>query len=185
MQGKKERVFIKRKELRKMLYKKEWFYNFELVIIICFIFYFVNMFLFNIAAVKGVSMMPTLKDGDLLLVSNTFYNVDNGDIIIAKKQDFKQAIIKRVIAKEGQTIDIDFVKGDVFVDGKLLKEDYIDEKTLVEGNIKEEDYPLTVPKDSYFVMGDNRNESIDSRYNQIGMIHKKDILGEVMFKIWG
>lgn len=185
MQDKEERIFIKRKDIRKLLSKSEWFYNLEISIIICFVICFITVFLVNIVKVSGSSMEPTFHNKDLLLVSKNLYNVKNEDVIIINKQNFDESIIKRVIASEGQIVDIDFNSGDVFVDNKLIEEKYIKDKTHRVGNIDENQYPLRVPKDCYFVMGDNRNNSVDSRFKEVGMVKKEEIFGEVIFKIWG
>ena len=103
-----------------------------------------------------------------------------GDIIVASKDSFKdgEPIIKRVIATEGQTVDIDFTAGIVYVDGEALVEPYINTPTtLKEGN----EFPLTVSEGCVFVMGDNRNDSWDSRSIQIGQIDCREILGRVLF----
>ena len=122
-------------------------------------------------------MQPTLQEGDNVVVSNLFYTPKAGDIVIITKESFSaEPIVKRIIATEGQTVDIDFEKGIVYVDGKALDEPYIAELThLYEGVA----FPVTVPENSVFVMGDNRNESSDSRNPDIGMIDEGCILGKV------
>ena len=120
-------------------------------------------FVIRLIGVDGHSMVPTLQDGDRLLVLNAMLDNDYeyGDIVVLRKDTFlEEPIVKRVIATEGQTVDIDFVSGAVYVDGELLEEDYINEPTYVEEGTE---FPLTVPEGSIFVMGDNRNHSSDSR----------------------
>ena len=146
------------------------------VIIVVFIL------IFRLVVVSGSSMYSTLWDGDWLLVlGNTLYREpEYGDIIVVCKDSFNDSepIIKRVIATEGQTVDIDFVSGTVFVDGKMLDEDY----TYTPTNRNEGmDFPATVPDGCVFALGDNRNDSLDSRYPAIGMIDKREILGKAMF----
>ena len=127
-------------------------------------------FVIRLIGVDGHSMVPTLQDGDRLLVLNAMLDNDYeyGDIVVLRKDTFlEEPIVKRVIATEGQTVDIDFVSGAVYVDGELLEEDYINEPTYVEEGTE---FPLTVPEGSIFVMGDNRNHSSDSRSSDLGTV---------------
>jgi len=140
------------------------------------------MLFLRMVIVSGPSMLPTLQDGDrLILLNNIFYGKPKyGDIVVASKDSFKdgEPIIKRVIATEGQTVDIDFESGVVFVDGIALDEPYINTPTtLKEGTA----FPLTVAEGCVFVMGDNRNDSLDSRSTEIGQIDCREILGRVLF----
>lgn len=131
--------------------------------------------------VDGSSMVPTLIDRDKIITTSLFGELKQGDIVVLTKRSFSDtSIVKRVIATEGQTVDIDFTKGTVTVDGKLLEEDYIAELTHVSGNLK---YPLTVEKGHIFCMGDNRNRSTDSRFSSIGQIDVRCVLGRVLFRI--
>lgn len=105
-------------------------------------------FVIRLIGVDGHSMVPTLQDGDRLLVLNAMLDNDYeyGDIVVLRKDTFlEEPIVKRVIATEGQTVDIDFVSGAVYVDGELLEEDYINEPTYVEEGTE---FPLTVPEGS-------------------------------------
>lgn len=140
------------------------------------------LLVFRVIVVSGSSMYDTLIDGDyLLLLSNQLYrNPQQGDIVVVSKKGFDdgEPIIKRVIATEGQTVDIDFDRGTVFVDGVALDEDY----TYTPTNLSEgAQFPQTVQKDCYFVMGDNRNRSLDSRSLEIGQIDHREILGKALF----
>ena len=101
-------------------------------------------------------------------------------MIIHREND--EPLIKRVIATQGETIDIDFETGEVKVDQKVLKEPYIKELISHTGE-GEQDYPLTVPEGYIFVMGDNRNDSMDSRFEEVGLISTEDIFGEVLFRL--
>ena len=140
------------------------------------------LLVFRVIVVSGSSMYNTLIDGDyLLLVSNLFYqNPEYGDIIVASKESFDDGkpIIKRVIATEGQTVDIDFAQGIVYVDGEALQEDYTYTPTNVDEGMQ---FPLTVDENCIFAMGDNRNRSRDSRSPDIGQIDKREILGKAIF----
>ena len=141
----------------------------------------VFLLLFRIVVVSGPSMNDTLVDGDyVLLINNIFYrNNQAGDIIVASKDNFKngEPIIKRIIATEGQTVDINFEEGLVYVDGILLDEDYISTPTMRYEGV---DFPLVVDKNCVFVMGDNRMNSKDSRSEEIGQIDTRQILGKAV-----
>ncbi len=139
-------------------------------------------FLFRTVGVEGSSMEPTLLGGDRLIVSHLFRQPKRGDIVvIVQPESETPAIIKRVIAVEGQTVDIRFDTGDVWVDGQLLKEPYINEPTHMKRDV---DFPVTVPDGCVFVMGDNRNHSLDSRDSGVGMVDKRYILGRAVFRLF-
>lgn len=143
------------------------------------------LLLFRIMIVSGSSMYSTLLDGDwILLVSSVLYHDPQpGDIIVASKDSFNdgEPIIKRVIATEGQTVDIDFDAGIVFVDGVALQEDYTYTPTNIqEGNA----FPMTIAEGCIFVLGDNRNGSKDSRHPDIGMIDTRQVLGKAVFLLF-
>ena len=137
---------------------------------------------FRVVIVSGGSMMNTLLDGDMLVIlGNTFYhNPERGDIIVASKDSFRdgEPIIKRVIAVEGQEVNIIFATGDVYVDGVLLDEPYICSPTTNSEGVR---FPLVVEKGYVFVLGDNRIRSKDSRSLEIGLIEKREILGKAVF----
>ena len=140
------------------------------------------MLLFRVVIVSGPSMKQTLHHGDtLILLSSSVYREPKcGDIVVAAKDSFKngEPIIKRVIATEGQTVDIDFVNGIVYVDGVALDEPYTNTPTNLYEGVS---FPLTVDEGCVFVMGDNRNESKDSRSPEIGLIDCREILGKAIF----
>ena len=138
-------------------------------------------FVASTCGVVGPSMENTLYEGERLIISNLFYTPQRGDIVIFRKDSFRdEAIVKRVIALEGQTVDIDFISGSVYVDGELLEEDYIKELTYrsldFEGEVK-------VPKGCVFVLGDNRNHSNDSRDELIGCVDTRYIIGKAYWRI--
>ena len=141
-------------------------------------------FAVRMMGVSGPSMIPTLQDGDRLIVINAAlcgtYRV--GDIVIARKESFdEKPIVKRVIATGGQTVDIDFDLGRVYVDGALLEEEYINDLTYLEEGTE---FPLTVPEGSVFLMGDNRNHSSDSRDERLGPVDERLIIGKAVFLLF-
>ncbi|MDP4108435.1 MAG: signal peptidase I [Bacillota bacterium] len=151
-----------------------------LVTALCFVI-ILFVFFMRIIGVDGQSMFPTLHDRDTIIITNMFYTPKQGDIVVLTKSSFMdKPIVKRVIAVGGQKVDIDFDKHKVYVDGKALDEPYINEPTaLSEGT----QFPLIVPKGSIFVMGDNRNNSTDSRDSRLGVVDDRYILGHALFRI--
>lgn len=140
---------------------------------------------FRVVIVSGPSMNNTLIHGDwLLLLSNVFCGeLEQGDIIVASKESFDDGkpIIKRVIATEGQSVDIDFEAGVVYVDNVALKEPY----TLTPTNLYEGvEFPLIVDEGCLFVLGDNRNTSKDSRSTEIGLIDTREVLGKALVLVF-
>ena len=139
-------------------------------------------FVFRIVGVNGESMYPTLSDGDWLTISSINKNIENGDIVVITQPNaLNEPLIKRVIAKGGDTIDIDFETGSVTVNGKILEEPYIAEITHRKGDFKG---LIEVPKGYLFVMGDNRNNSLDSRFNTIGLIDERYVLGVAQIRLF-
>jgi signal peptidase I len=130
-------------------------------------------------SVDGDSMFQTLHDDDRVLMTNIFYKPEYGDIVIIKTESFGETpLVKRIIATEGQEVNIDFETHIVTVDGMALNEPYINEPTSVEGDFKG---PVKVPDGCVFVMGDNRNRSTDSRTSRVGFVDVRNILGKVHF----
>lgn len=140
-------------------------------------------FVIRLIGVDGSSMEPTLKHGDRLLVLNSLLYNDYkyGDVVVLRKDTFLQEpVVKRVIATENQTVDIDFDAGEVYVDDVLLDEDYIYELTYTDEGMS---FPLTVPEGSIFVMGDNRNHSTDSRDTRLGTVDTRYVIGKAVLLV--
>lgn len=151
--------------------------------LVCSVLAVVVVFTFGVRliGVDGHSMVPTLQDGDRLLVLNSMLcgGYRPGDIVVLRKESFLPTpIVKRVVAVEGQVVDIDFSSGAVFVDGQRLHEDYVNEQTFRNDGTS---FPLTVPQGSVFVMGDNRNHSNDSRDARLGTVDARYIIGRAVF----
>ena len=153
--------------------------------VILILFMLIYILCFRVVIVVGDSMFNTLVDGDyLVLISNVFYNEPKrGDIIVASKDSFRggECIVKRVIATEGQEVDIDFANGIVYVDGVALEEDYLYSETKLYEGVS---FPLTVSEGCLFVMGDNRMDSKDSRSPEIGLIDMREVLGKAIFLLY-
>ena len=142
----------------------------------------------RLSVVDGQSMDPTLEHGELMLVWSLGYTPKQGDIVIINKTTanflHEQAIVKRVIAVGGQTVDIDYEKSRVYVDGKRVKEDYILEEMYLPGNPYMRETHFEVPEGEVFVLGDNRNGSTDSRDERLGTIDEGYILGRAVAAVW-
>ena len=140
---------------------------------------------FRVVVVSGPSMNNTLYNGDLLVVlGNVLYaEPKQHDIVVVSKESFDNGkpIIKRVVATEGQTVDIDFYRGVVIVDGQELVEEYCLTPTNMQEGVQ---FPLTVSEGCIFVMGDNRNESKDSRSPDIGLVDCREVIGRAVFLVF-
>ncbi|MCQ2408417.1 MAG: signal peptidase I [Oscillospiraceae bacterium] len=169
----------------------------ETAVLTIFVFLMIFTFLLRPVTVDGSSMVPTLRDHDQLLILSPDRSPKNGQIIIvndleaglfsdeAQTQVYRKAglnivIVKRVIARAGQTIDIDFTSGTVSVDGKVQDEPYIAEPTV--RNDGAFTYPMTVPEGYVFVMGDNRGGSTDSRNPGVALVPAEQIIGTAIVR---
>lgn len=140
--------------------------------------FMMNLFTFIMPVVKyyGNSMSPTLSDGQILIV-NKMAEIDRGDVIAFYYNN--KIIVRRVIATGNSQVQID-VFGTVSVNGNPLDEPYVENKTLGQSNL---DFPFNVPANSYFVLGDNRDVSMDSRLSEIGVVTQDRLLGKVVFSL--
>ena len=151
--------------------------------------------LFNCVArltrVDGGSMDTTLQHGEIMLIWSLGYTPKQGDIVVLNKTSVllpdwtePRAIVKRVIATGGQTVDVDYSAGAVYVDGQPLDEPYLHEEMRRPGAPSMQQTHWEVPEGSIFVMGDNRNYSTDSRDSQLGTIDTDYILGKAVLALW-
>lgn len=148
----------------------------------CFLFVVLLFtFAFRVVGVDGSSMEDTLHNSDRLITTN-YFTPKYGDIVaVTQPRNLKQPLVKRVIATEGQVVDIDFDTGFVYVDGTVLNETYIKTPTTRAGDVE---FPVTVPTGKVFVLGDNREVSMDSRLKEVGMVDVRYIFGKVAFRLF-
>ena len=138
-------------------------------------------FVARTSVVSGQSMIQTLQHNDMLIISRLGFSAQPGDIVVATKPYYaNEPIVKRIIATEGQSVDIDFKKGVVYVNGEALEEPYVNTPTNRHYDM---DFPLTVPDGFVFLMGDNRNGSLDSRSTDIGLVDQRYLLGKAYFRV--
>jgi signal peptidase I len=140
-------------------------------------------FIFRIVGIDGTSMLNTLQDKDRIVISILNYQPKRGDIVVLSTKAVDKPIIKRIIALSGQKVDINYTTHTVYVDGLAQNEPFIKDLTTFQGRDPVK-MPVTVPKNNVFVMGDNRNDSLDSRSSEIGMIDTRYILGKAVFRIF-
>lgn len=157
------------------------------IVVALAIAFFIREFIFTLVRVDGPSMEPTLHHNDTLYVNRLFYTPEVGDVIIfSPKNSESTPYVKRVIATEGQIVEIYGKSGNgekdgkVFVDGVELVEDYILDDLVSAGTME---YPFVVPENHVFVLGDNRNNSHDSRQASVGAVSEDSIIGKVIFRI--
>lgn len=152
---------------------KDWI---KTIIYAILIYLFVSVFMFS-ARVDGSSMNPTFNHGDFLFASRNYLTAqyERGDVIVFHSDTLGNALIKRVIGVPGDTVIIE--NQEVFINGEKIDEPYINNPPL-------EFLKITVEEGTYFVMGDNRQNSLDSRYQAVGLVPKDKILGKVFFQIF-
>lgn len=153
-----------------------------------------NLFVFRPITVNGESMCNTLQDQDKIITGDLFYTPDYGDIVVVQANElvndatglYGEAIIKRVIALEGDTIRFDFEQGEVYLNGELLEEDYIAQPTHLRlSGWTESGVDYVVPENCVFVMGDNRNKSRDSRdLEAVGFVDRDLIMGKALLRVF-
>lgn len=160
----------------------DWLQCIVFALIVCIL---VFLFIGRTVGVIGGSMENTLYEGERLVISKLFYTPEYGDIVVLRQDTFRnEPIVKRVIATEGQTVDIDFEECVVYVDGVALDEPYTkDYGNYLYYDPQDFDGEITVPDGCVFVMGDNRNGSTDSRTDSIGCVDARKILGKVIFRM--
>lgn len=163
--------------------KQEIFEWIKAIVISFAVVFLIFGVLIRVVTVDGVSMEPTLHNNDRLVISKLFYTPEQGDIVVLSKESgLDKALIKRVVATAGQTLDIG-EDGSVYVNGLPLDEPYIKEK--IAANMHgQHDYPVVVPQGHVFVMGDNRNDSTDSRFAVLSFIDEKNIMGRVILRLY-
>lgn len=154
----------------------------EIVIYALILIVFVTVYFFRIINISGLSMLNTLHHFDKVLVMKFNYRPKRGDVVIIRRgQYIDQPLVKRIIATEGQSIEIDYKNQAVIVDGIKIKESYL------KGPMTSQNDDFTsqiIPKGYCFVMGDNRNKSLDSRFGAVGLVENKNIMGKAAFIVF-
>ncbi len=140
------------------------------------------LFFFRMVTVQGVSMEPTFQEGDRLIIRSVAYTPERGDVVVLDSYTgLGKPLVKRVVAIGGDVIDIDPGTGDVYINNELVDEPYIDGSRTVVYDVQ---FPLTIDEGHVFVMGDNRDNSQDSRSSSVGQIDERGIMGKVVLRIF-
>lgn len=163
-------------------YVEEGLYLFLKLLILYLIILLIQLCVGGIAVVHGKSMEATIAEGDRVIYQHLGYELKRGDIVICRTgKGYEDELIKRIVGLPGDTVNIDEDTGKISVNGMELQEPYLNPKDNLKGDIS---YPVTVPDGQYFVLGDNRSVSLDSRYSEIGMVERSKIDGKVIFRIY-
>ncbi len=182
-----EKQLVKSKTSKGKLEVFDWL---EIIVASVIIVTVLFTFVFKVVTISGNSMLNTLHSGERIIISKLFYTPERGDIVVISRNtdnspDYSSretCIVKRIIATEGQVVDIDFSLGIVSVDGVPLDEPYTYTPTNTRGDVI---FPVTVPEGHVFVLGDNRNVSADSRKSTLGnngMVDERNILGRALLR---
>ena len=168
-------------ELKNINYRKKFrstlFSTVSILIVVAAVAVLISTLFFPVVQVAGSSMEPTLKEGDILVLVKSD-KVTYGEMCCVSWQN--KSLLKRVIGLSGDIIDMD-ADGNVFVNGELINEPYVEEKELGRCEIE---FPYQVPENKIFILGDQRESSVDSRSSAIGCVGKDQIVGRVLFKVW-
>lgn len=168
-------------ELSRTKYRSKWYSFLKSTIYVLIIIFalgiIISTFFMPILQVNTKSMVPTYNQGDIVAAIKT-NDLECGDIIAFYHGN--KIIVSRVVGVQGDWVDIDD-KGNVFINNKELKEDYVSNKKFVLDELK---YPYQVGADSYFVLNDDRENVIDSRSKEVGVISKDDLIGRIIFRIY-
>lgn len=169
----------------------DWFESF---IFSMFVILLIFTFLLRLVEVEGTSMLPTLENGDRLVISHLFYKPKQGDVVVLNSEGLNKTIVKRVIATERQTVVIDYEANTVEVNGELIDEPFLSGDSIdMEDSSKFSSkylnsetgkYVYRVPNGCIFVLGDNRNMSSDSRVSSVGFVKVSDVLGKAVFRLF-
>lgn len=171
------RQYIEKKNSRREIV--EWIESLLFAFVLIAVLY---TFFFRVITISGSSMENTLQSNDRVIVRSIAYEPVRGDVIVVDSfTDYGDPLVKRIIAMEGDTVDIDFSTGEVSVNGEVIDEPYISTPTTQQHDVR---FPLTVKEGHLFVLGDNREVSLDSRSGEVGLIDERDVLGKVVFRLF-
>ena len=137
--------------------------------------------LLQITVVSGESMEPSFSNGDILLTCRVFRDISRGDIVVCIPEKFGRPIIKRVVGIAGDQIEIDADSGEIAVNGEKLREPYLS----TEVPVQYQSLTVNVREGTVFLLGDNRNRSLDSRSQEIGLVSTEEIKSKYLFTLWG
>jgi len=161
----------------------DWLFSLGIALILFFV---VREFIFRTARVDGNSMTPTLEHGDMVILNRFAYVTGTprvGDIVaFPYAQNPSEHYIKRIIAAPGDVVDLR--EGQFWINGEPLGDDFSDERILSDSGVNFTEFPIEIEDEHFFVLGDNRNGSQDSRFSKVGNVPAKDMIGRAGLRIW-
>lgn len=166
-----------KRENSKKEYRKVLRNTLIVVVVVAALAVLVSSFFITVLRVTGESMTPTLQTGEIVIAQNSSA-FEPGDLIAFYYNN--KVLVKRVLGSPGDWVDIDS-EGNVSVNGNMIQEDYVSDKSLEPSDIS---FPYQVPENRYFVLGDHRQASIDSRSNAVGCVTKEQLIGKIVFRIY-
>lgn len=162
--------------------KREIFGWVESILVAIIVVALIITFVGRMMTVDGTSMLPTLLNGERIITTPLYTELEHNDIVVIRRKGDKP-LVKRVIALAGETVDINYETHTVTINGEEVDQPFINGEMMIP-TYRTIRFPAVVPEGHVFVMGDNRNHSLDSRSEEVGMIDERNVFGKAICRVW-